>query len=126
MSYDTHQKHRLESIFHDNSAKSFTVDEIKILAPDVPQSTIYRLLGKLVEEGLVRKCPSSSRSMEYQYADRIHCPRHMHIKCLRCGRIEHISDKDSEKIERLLKNDLDFDVLNTSMLEGICKECASK
>jgi len=126
MDYDTRQKRDIDRFFQENKERAFSTEEIARLLPDIAQSTLYRILGKLIKEGRIRKCPSSSRLIQYQYIDKEHCPNHMHIKCVRCGRIEHISEDDSARIEKLIKSDLGFDVSNTSTLEGLCKECSRK
>ncbi len=123
MKYETLPKKQIVSFFIENRERAFSVEELEAALSSIPQSTLYRVLGKLVEDGCIKKCPSSSRSVLYQYSDKENCPHHMHIRCLKCGKIEHLSDEDSARIERLIKGNLDFEVSNSSMLEGLCKEC---
>lgn len=122
MKYDTVKKKRLLSFFSNNKDKSFSVHMLESSLPDIAISTLYRLLDGLCQDGEIKRCSSSGRSVLYQYNDK-KCPHHMHIRCTSCGRIEHLSSEDSEKIDSLIKSKLDFNVSNNSTLEGICKEC---
>lgn len=125
MKYDTNQRKEVLAFFSNNKSSCFSAQEIGEALPSVAQSTLYRLLSSLVDEGALKKCPTSKRQALYQYSGK-ECPGHMHIRCTRCGRIEHISEKDSEKIESLLQSKLDFNVLASSTLDGICSECREK
>ena len=121
--YDTLHRKEVLSFFIEHECNSFSVDDIESYLPDIAKSTLYRVIGKLVDEGCLKKCQSSSRTCLYQYNDKDRCPYHMHIRCTRCGKVEHLSDIDSNAIKSLVEKDLNFSVSNSTTLEGLCREC---
>lgn len=123
MKYNTHRKQELLALFSNNPDKAFRVDDILSLLEDMSQSTLYRLVSSLYEEGFLRKIDSDDRATHYQYCDREHCSQHLHIKCKSCGQVEHLDEKTSAKIIKLVSSESGFSTLNSSMLEGVCSSC---
>lgn len=126
MKYDTSQKKELLAIFTNNKDKAFSAEELASLLPNMAQSSLYRVLSKMVESGSVRKLPSENRICLYQYSDSDQCPHHMHIRCIKCGSVEHLSNDASEKIKQLIKTEDGFYVSVSSTLEGLCSKCQGK
>lgn len=121
--YDTIHRKEVLTFFSDHKSNSFSVEDVESNLSGIATSTLYRVISKLVDEGCLKKCQSASRKCLYQYNDKEHCPYHMHIRCTNCGKVEHLSDDDSEKIRSLIERNLNFSVSNSTTLEGLCKEC---
>lgn len=121
--YDTVHRKEVLSFFVEHGCNSYSVEDVERNLTNIAKSTLYRIINTLVEEEYLKKCQSSSRTCLYQYNDKAHCPYHMHIRCTKCGKVEHLSDIDSRAIRLLVEKDLDFSVSNSTTLEGLCKEC---
>lgn len=134
--YITKQKNTLLKFLKQNSERSFTVEELTESmknakqgeAPTPAKSTIYRLMTRFVEEGRVKRfVRGHSRRFVYQI---VACERsnlHLHMKCMKCGKLFHLdeslSDELMEKVQRLCN----FSVSESeTVLFGKCAECVSK
>ena len=70
--YHTQQRKILIDFLRENFEKSFTIDEIirSVGETSISQSTAYRLITKLEEDGIVkRSVRGTSRSFVYQYVN---------------------------------------------------------
>lgn len=131
-SYQTVQKKRLTEFMTKNYEKAFSVEELaaemereysKEFAPG--KSTIYRLIQKMADEGLVKRLVGEhSRKFTYQIAAGEHCAYHLHMKCTDCGRLLHMDDAESLKImkEVFKNNSFKIDERQT-VLVGKCRDC---
>ena len=131
--YMTHQKKLLLAFLYANRETPFTVDEIAARLQetfdDAPgKSTVYRLMGKLFDEGSVKRFEKgSSRTFLYQYAGEEACQRHLHMKCLQCGRLLHMNTEQSERLLREIYGDSDFEVdRQETTLFGRCAACRTE
>ena len=87
--YQTEQKKMLLAYMKAHSEDAFTIEELcerlkeeKTFLQAPGKSTIYRLMPKLVEEGLVKRfVKGNSRKFLYQMVCGEHCDRHLHMKC---------------------------------------------
>ena len=122
MPYSTGQKERILAFFSDNREKAFTSEEIIGCVPGAVQSTVYRLLQRLAEEGLLMKVPSEHGAL-YRYSDPERCPHHMHMECTVCGRTCHLDEDISDRIRRAIEEETGFSVLPSTVFRGICPEC---
>ena len=123
MKYNTVRKQELLALFSANPDKSYSVEDILALLVDMSQSTLYRLVASLHEEGYLRKVETENRATCYQYRDKENCSSHMHIRCRGCGQVEHLDEKTSEIIRNLVSNDSGFSTLSSTMLDGLCASC---
>lgn len=123
--YNTHQRKALLDFLKLNSNKSFTVDEIvNQLNEDISQSTAYRLMTKLVEDGLVhRSVKGNSRSFVYQFINNEKCEGHIHMKCVDCGKVYHLDNGITQLMQNNIKSNTGFEVDSKSILLGKCGEC---
>jgi Fur family ferric uptake transcriptional regulator len=94
----------------------------------IGQTTIYRRLEKLAEEGAVRKYVlSDGNSACYQYVDtHALCREHFHLVCETCGALIHADCDFLDEIQAHLLREHDFHI-NTlkTVLYGTCKTCLS-
>ena len=123
MSYSTIHKKELLEFFKHNIENVFSADDVCASLPNIPKSTLYRLLSKLVEEGEVEKIANGERRVCYRYSDPLSCPHHLHLHCSKCGRLEHLSEEESERLIDIFQRETDFKVNVSSTVEGICKRC---
>lgn len=90
------------------------------------QSTIYRLVGKLCDEGSL-KCFTQEKRFLYQFVAEEACHHHLHLKCTGCGKLLHMDHAQSERlIEDIYgKNGFAVNEEETTLF-GKCGECAKK
>lgn len=124
MSYNTKQKDLIINTISKYN-KSFTVKDIyNKLKEKVGLTTIYRVIDKLVEEGIINKYIDKDNTTYYEYLEKCNCHNHFYLKCEKCGTMEHV---DCDCIEELSKHIVDEHkfLLNREhiIIKGICKEC---
>ncbi len=122
MPYSTIHKTELLDFFKKNKEQIFSADEVYDALSDIPKSTLYRLLSKLTDEGLLEKAATDDRVVGYHYSDST-CPHHLHLLCSKCGRLEHLSESESEKLVDIFQKETSFKMCLSGTVEGICKEC---
>ena len=129
--YNTHQKDILLSFLRENKDTPMGIDELSVrlseTCPDAPgKSTIYRLIGQLVEKGTVKRfVKGNSRQFLYQLAGSEEC--HSHLKCTECGKLLHMGHTLSEKMLSDILGESDFSVkVDSTTLFGCCKDCRIK
>ena len=124
--YNTHQRKALLDFLQSNSEKAFTIEEIvsNMNENEISQSTAYRLMTKLVEEGLVhRTVKGNSRSFVYQYVNSEKCDGHLHMKCTDCGKVYHLDHSVTALIQNDIKESTHFEIDSHTMLLGKCGNC---
>ena len=135
-SYNTEQKKLLEEFMTKNRDRSFTIDEIIEGLRDMRgeseilpgRSTVYRLIGRLAEEGKLRKfVKADSRKASYQLMVGQHCDCHLHLKCTDCGKLFHMDEDVSDELVSLIRACNSFSVdEEESVLYGKCSSCNVK
>lgn len=124
--YNTHQRAALIEFLECNSDKAFTIEEIieKIGNDELSQSTVYRLMTKLVENGLVhRTVKGNSRSFVYQFINSEKCEGHLHIKCTDCGKVYHLDSTVSSVIKKDIDTSTGFEIDSHTVILGRCNTC---
>lgn len=124
--YHTQQRKILIDFLRENFEKSFTIDEIirSVGETSISQSTAYRLITKLEEDGIVkRSVRGTSRSFVYQYVNTEKCEGHLHMKCTGCGKVYHLDSGITSTIQNDIKNSTNFEIDNHTVLLGKCKTC---
>ena len=120
--YNTKQKEIILELIKDKK-KEFTVKDIYLeLKGKIGLTTIYRLVDKLVQDGIINK-----RDNYYQYLEHCDCDNHFYLKCNNCGKLIHVDcDCINELIEHIslehqFKPDKEKIIIN-----GLCRECLGK
>ncbi len=123
--YNTHQRKSLIDFLQSNSEKAFTIEEIiNGIGGEISQSTAYRLMTKLVDDGLVhRTVKGNSRSFIYQYISDKKCEGHLHMKCTDCGKVYHLDSNVTAQIQNNILNSTSFEIDNHTLLMGKCGTC---
>lgn len=124
--YNTHQRKALIDFLQSNGEKAFTIEEIvsQMSGDEISQSTAYRLMTKLVEDGLVhRSVKGNSRSFVYQYISDKKCEGHLHMKCTGCGKVYHLDHSITAHIQNDIQSNTNFEIDSHTVLLGKCNEC---
>lgn len=91
--------------------------------PSLSLNTVYDTLNIFTEAGLIRKLAMRENISRY---DGNPAP-HGHFVCVRCGRVEDLRpavDRELERIDSLLKNEIDGRIIDTDYrFYGYCTEC---
>lgn len=123
-SYQTKPRRALLECFENNRDRQLTTDDVlALLGSSAPgKSTVYRLIKKLCDEGVLRRfaLDGSSRSA-YQLAGASCCSEHLHIKCTGCGMLLHLDKSAQDELTR--KTGFVIDDVR-SMLYGKCEKCS--
>lgn len=124
--YHTQQRKILIDFLQKNCDKSFTIEEIinSIGDSGISQSTAYRLITKLTEDGIVKRAVrGTSRSFVYQYVNNEKCEGHLHMKCTGCGKVYHLDTGITSTIQNDIKNSTNFEIDSHTVLLGKCNTC---
>lgn len=123
--YNTQQRKILIDFLQSNSSKAYTIEEIiSGIGGELSQSTAYRLMTKLVDDGLVhRSVKGNSRSFVYQYISNEKCEGHLHMKCTDCGKVYHLDSSVTAHIQNDIKENTNFEIDSHTVLLGKCKIC---
>ena len=121
-SYNTRQKSAVAAFFSDHPDRGFTPEEVASSVPDVPRSTVYRLISQLCDDGAIRRTGPSGRWSVYKHQG-ASWASHMHIRCRSCGRTEHLDAATTREIESLVYASSGYLALDTTVFEGLCSSC---
>ena len=134
LSYKTKQRERLIHYFEQKPGVHITAGEIceffsKQEEP-IGQSTVYRQLERLVDEGILNKYTIDGTSSAcFEYVGEIHHDEKeicFHCKCEKCGKLIHMHCEEFLAIQEHLWGHHRFtlDPMRT-VFYGLCEECGS-
>ncbi|MFZ0480675.1 MAG: transcriptional repressor [Terriglobales bacterium] len=94
------------------------------LEASVDRSTVYRTLDLLKRQGLIDELDLMHLNGEGHYYERKLGPDHIHMACLRCGKITEFVSKTFDSLKSQLESDCRFHIV-VSRLEvgGYCSAC---
>lgn len=102
-------------------------DVYKILVAenlDVGLATVYRVLTQFEQAGILVRHHFATDRATYEIDRGSH---HDHIVCTRCGKVEEFVDKEIEKRQKQMAENLGFELEGHSLaLYGVCAECRAK
>ncbi len=88
--------------------------------PMIGLSTVYNTLETLCELGELSKVAIDPNVTRYDIVQ----DQHVHLVCLKCGRIFDMADLRCEPCRRAVEKKLGFQVLNhAATFHGYCSEC---
>ncbi|MCE1253789.1 MAG: transcriptional repressor [Anaerolineae bacterium] len=97
---------------------------IRSRLPAVNQSTVYRALERLANQGKISVSDMGQGSAVYET---VTDGMHHHLVCHECGRVITLDHKDvSDFFNRLQKNNHFEIITNHLILFGICEQCQNK
>ena len=128
--YMTKGRRQILALLEENQDKQLTAEDIFVaLGKDAPgQSSVYRILSSMVEEGEVRReRGTDGDGALYQYAENLGCGNHFHLKCTECGKVVHLRCRLSDELTHHILSDHGFIVdKGKSVLYGRCAECGGR
>ena len=88
-------------------------------------STIYRLLEKLVDEGIIRRLRlAESRSQTYQMDGNDACWENLHLKCVSCGCLRHLPVEERDRVVLAVRHACSFRIdVGKTTLFGLFSTC---
>lgn len=92
---------------------------------DIGEATVYRILNRLAEEGIIEKKSSENgRGALYRYCGTADCHGHIHLRCLVCDHTICLHSHELQQAEQVIGSELGFSVDESrSTLYGICSGC---
>ncbi len=130
--YNTKQRERileyLEEVRGVHITAADVCDHFRGQGMAIGQSTVYRQLERLVDEGIISKYSIDSNSpacFEYTGADEKDAGSVcFHCKCEKCGRVIHLQCEEIEELQTHMMNEHRFllDPVRT-VYYGLCERC---
>ena len=94
------------------------------LDPTIDRVTVYRTLRLLKRHGLVDELDLLHMRGDGHYYERRPQRDHLHMACLRCGKITEFESNLLERLKAQVSRDCDFHILLTRVeMGGYCAEC---
>ena len=128
--YATASRKKILDFLKENKNRTLTVLDIdaylKECDNEVNLTTIYRYLDKLEKEGTVMKYVAEKGSQAtYQFVESgHHCEEHLHLQCVKCGRIIHLECNFMQEILEHVEKEHGFVMqCKNSIVYGTCREC---
>lgn len=127
--YNTRQRNLVLGCIANSDGEHITADDIvRILqqgGESVGKSTVYRHLGALAEQGVVRKFNHDGGSACYQYLpDHTTCSSHYHLKCNSCGELLHADSSLLDDAIAKIWTMYSFKIDNIkTIFYGTCNRC---
>ena len=126
--YSTKQRGAVLEFLKDAS-RHITPQEIlthlKESGVNISLATIYRTLDKLCTDGVVRKMTMGDGAGScYQYVAESDCHSHIHLKCVECGKLIHLSCDFLANMESHIHKDHGFTIsAGKTVIYGKCSDC---
>ncbi len=127
--YSTKQRDAILTFLKENNAHTTAADILFHLREQgyrVSSATVYRTLEKFEAEGVVKKMViGEGTGACYQFADSEGCAEHFHLKCVKCGRLIHLSCEFMHEMEKHIYDDHGFTVSSgRTVIYGVCQSCS--
>lgn len=114
----------------EHGTRPFTTEEVAS-ASTVPVSTVYRILGELVDAGIVVRVAGAGGGDRHELAEAFSEHHHHHLVCTECGIVTDFTP--SVQLERLIEKEVaalpgsaGFEVSHHVFdVRGRCRNCAA-
>ena len=112
----------------DNAPRHMDAGEILVRAqkidPRITRVTVYRTLDLLKHQGLIDELDLLHLRGHRHYYES-HGPRdHIHIACLRCGKVREFESELYEQLKQQIEQDCEMNVtVARTEIGGYCKSC---
>lgn len=103
------------------------LEQAKRMDPGIDRVTVYRTLKLLKRYGLVDELDLMHMQGEKHFYERRPQRDHIHMACLRCGKITEIESDLFDRLKGQIERDSQFHIV-VSRLEigGYCSDCSRK
>lgn len=100
------------------------LDRAQKISPEVHLVTVYRTIDLLKKEGLIDELDLLHLRGDRHYYE-THGPRdHIHVACLRCGKVREFESRLYEQLKDQISRDCDIRVtVSRTEVGGICNDC---
>lgn len=129
--YQTRQQEAVCALFAARPQECLTAEEayqaLKLTGEDVGKTTVYRTISRLCQAGRLRRYAphESGEAARYQHNPCAHS--HLHIRCVQCGALEHLTCGEAEAFARHLGQHHGFTLdEGQTILYGRCAACRQK
>jgi len=96
----------------------------QILDASVDRSTVYRTLDLLKRQGMIDELDLLHLNGDGHYYERKLDRDHIHMACLRCGKITEFVSKTFESLKKQLEQDCRFHIVVSRLaVGGYCSGC---
>ncbi len=112
----------------DSAEQHLDVDQIleraQKIDPEVHLVTVYRTIDLLKRQGLIDELDLLHLRGDRHYYE-THGPRdHIHVACLRCGKVREFESRLYEQLKQQIAADCDIQVtVSRTEVGGICNDC---
>lgn len=125
--YNTRHGESVSATVKSFNGAHFTAEEFLLKSRERGEnmglSTVYRQLDKLVKNGSIRKFSSSAGESACYQEINTNCD-HFHLRCVKCGKLEHLSCTVLASISQHVELDHGFKIdPSKTVFYGVCKEC---
>ena len=126
MSYSTRQKDLIINVIKTKD-KEFTIKDIYNELDGVGLTTVYRLVDKLVEDGLIKKNISNDNTVTYSYLEKCDHDNHFYLKCEKCKKLEHVDCDCIEELYNHINKNHQFKLNKENIvINGTCSRCEKR
>jgi Fur family ferric uptake transcriptional regulator len=115
----------------ENAPRHMDAEEILELAqkidPNITRVTVYRTMDLLKNHGLIDELDLLHLRGHRHYYES-HGPRdHIHVACVRCGKVREFESQLYEDLKAQIADDLDIEITVTrTEVGGLCKDCRNQ
>lgn len=122
--YNTKQKDIIYNVIKKYD-KEFTVKDIYNKVKDsTGLTTVYRLIDKLTNDGIIKKYVKDDNTIYYQYLEECDKNNHFFLKCDNCGKLIHIDcNCVKDLFSHILKEHKFIPKDKQVVINGICDKC---
>lgn len=126
MSYSTKQKELILDVIK-SKKKEFTIKDIFNELDGVGLTTVYRLVDKLVEDGLINKNISKDNITTYEYLEKCDHENHFYLKCDICKKLEHVDCDCIDELYNHINKNHKFKLNKENIvINGTCSKCEKR
>lgn len=126
--YQTRQKEEIADFFRARPEQCVSAEEVHAaLESNVGMTTVYRAVARLCEEGFLRRYAPQSTGEASLYQLNPCRESHLHIRCLDCGALAHLSCDVAHGFSDHLMHHHGFMLdEGQTVLYGRCQACAAR
>lgn len=127
VTYKTKQREDILKAIQEQKGEFLVKDLYIALEERIGLTTIYRMVDKLVLEGILRKSIRMDNVTTYQYLENCEEKNHFYLKCRDCGEVKHVDcDCICQFVNHAcLEHDFELDTQNVVFM-GLCHSCQRK
>ena len=124
MAYNTKQKDLILAAIKKHKQEFTIKDLYSKLENKTGLTTIYRLVDKMVNDGVLNKIIGKDNVTYYQYLEKCDHENHFFLKCENCGDMIHIDCDCINELSDHIINEHNFKLNNEHIIiNGLCKNC---